>query len=121
MSGEDRADVVIVGRGFRCTETARDSGGPDQPVAAMPKRTAAEIGAAGRYKTLPLAVTFDKTAPDTRCEPWRDPSVYAPGTCVHCGHCVIGCEHGAKKSLDKAPSRLRPARRHAPLRVRVAG
>ena len=65
VSGEDRADVVIVGRGFRCTETARDSGGPDQPVAAMPKRTAAEIGAAGRYKTLPLAVTFDKTAPDT--------------------------------------------------------
>ena len=75
--------------------------GQINPRMAMLNRAAAEIGAAARYKALPLAVTFDKTAPDTRCEPWRDPSVYAPGTCVHCGNCVIGCEHGAKKTLDK--------------------
>ena len=59
------------------------------------------MGVSGRYRSLPLAVAFDEYAPDRRGEPWRDPDVYASGTCVHCGECVIGCEHGAKKTLDK--------------------
>jgi cholesterol oxidase len=71
------------------------------PRMTMLNRAAAEMGAAARYRRLPLAVTFDENAPDRGGEPWRDPSVYAAKTCVHCGNCVIGCEHDAKNTLDK--------------------
>ena len=39
--------------------------GQINPRMAMLNRAAAEIGTAARYKTLPLAVTFDRTAPET--------------------------------------------------------
>jgi len=71
------------------------------PRMDMLNLAAANMGAAARYRRLPLAVKFDETAPDTGGEPWRDPSVYAADTCVHCGNCVIGCERGAKNTLDK--------------------
>jgi cholesterol oxidase len=57
--------------------------GQINPRMAMLDRAAAEIGAAARYKTLPLAVTFDETVGDTNTEPWRNPESYARGTCVH--------------------------------------
>jgi len=84
--------------------------GQINPRMAMLDRAAAEIGAAARYKTLPLAVTFDETVGDTNTEPWRNPESYARGTCVHCGNCVIGCEHDAKNTLDK--NYLNEAREH---------
>jgi cholesterol oxidase len=71
------------------------------PRMAMLSRAAAEIGAGARYHPLPLAVAFDDTVSDTRGEPWRDPAVYKPETCVHCGNCVVGCESGAKHTLDR--------------------
>jgi cholesterol oxidase len=75
--------------------------GQINPRMAVLRRAAHEMGVDSRYRPLPLAVTFDETAPDRGGEPWVNPSVYAPGTCVHCGNCVIGCEHGAKKTLDQ--------------------
>jgi cholesterol oxidase len=71
------------------------------PRMAMLSRAAAEIGAGARYRPLPLAVAFDDTVRDTGGEPWRDPDRYKPDTCVHCGNCVVGCESGAKNTLDR--------------------
>ena len=59
--------------------------GQINPRMAMLGQAAAAMGVAPRYKSLPLAVAFDETAPDRGGEPWRDPSVYQSGTCVHCG------------------------------------
>jgi cholesterol oxidase len=62
---------------------------------------AGKLGASARYRALPLAVTFDQNGPQTNGQPWSPPRKYAPKTCVHCGNCVIGCEHDAKNTLDK--------------------
>jgi len=75
--------------------------GQINPRMGLLEKAAVEMGVAPRYGSLPLAVAFDETVPDRGGEPWSDPSVYAPGTCVHCGNCVIGCEHDAKNTLDK--------------------
>jgi len=88
--------------------------GQINPRMAMLQRAAHELDVGIRYRRLPLAVAFDETVRGTDDEPWRDPSVYAPGTCVHCGDCVIGCEHGAKKTLDQ--NYLREAKKHAEIR-----
>jgi cholesterol oxidase len=69
-----------------------------------------KLGAKARYHSLPLAVTFDNAAPPTEGRPWEPPQAYAPKTCVHCGNCVIGCEHDAKNTLDK--NYLKKARRN---------
>jgi cholesterol oxidase len=71
------------------------------PRVNLLQQAAAGLGWLDNYETLPLAVAFDENAPDRGGAPWRDPSVYADGTCVHCGDCVIGCVNGAKKTLDK--------------------
>lgn len=71
------------------------------PRMAMLSRAATAIGAGARYRPLPLAVAFDDTVCDTGGEPWRDPAMYKPDTCVHCGNCVVGCESGAKHTLDR--------------------
>jgi cholesterol oxidase len=75
--------------------------GQINPRVAMLSRAAREMDVDIRYRPLPLAVTFDENVDTAGNEPWGDPSAYAPGTCVHCGNCVIGCEHGAKKTLDQ--------------------
>jgi cholesterol oxidase len=80
------------------------------PRMAMLSSAAGALDIGARYRPLPLAVAFDETVADTRKEPWRDPGVYAPGTCVHCGNCVIGCEHGAKHTLDQ--NYLSEAKKH---------
>ena len=59
------------------------------------------LGLRGRYETLPLAVTFDERSEAGGPQPWSPSIPYKAGTCVHCGDCVIGCTHGAKKTLDK--------------------
>jgi cholesterol oxidase len=66
------------------------------------------IGAGGRFRKLPLAVTFD---PDWRyhrphalaaetSRRWTNPHGRQQGTCVHCGDCTIGCRVQAKNTLD---------------------
>ncbi len=71
------------------------------PRMALLDKAAAEMGVAQHYRRLPLAVKFDPNRHDTDGEPWLNPGKYAPNTCVHCGDCVIGCEHDAKHTLDK--------------------
>jgi cholesterol oxidase len=80
------------------------------PRVRLLEEAAAGLGLASKYRSLPLAVAFDENAPDQGDAPWRDPSVYAKGTCIHCGECVIGCVHGAKKTLDQ--NYLAEAKRH---------
>jgi len=84
--------------------------GQTNPRLAMLSSAADKLGVSERYRRLPLVVSFDKNVRHIGEEPWRDPSVYAPDTCVHCGNCVIGCEHGAKHTLDK--NYLAEARQH---------
>jgi cholesterol oxidase len=62
---------------------------------------ATELGLTPKYQTLPLAVTFDESPQAGGAQPWNPSEPYAPGTCVHCGDCVIGCTHSAKKTLDQ--------------------
>jgi cholesterol oxidase len=80
------------------------------PRVNLLQEAAAGLGMGAKYRSLPLAVAFDEDAPDRGGAPWSDPSVYAEGMCVHCGDCVIGCVHGAKKTLDK--NYLAEARAH---------
>lgn len=75
--------------------------GQVNPRMTLLEKAAGELGWGLKHKSLPLAVTFDQTVTDTGGVPWRDPGAYAPGTCVHCGNCVIGCENDAKNTLDK--------------------
>jgi cholesterol oxidase len=74
--------------------------GQINPRMAMLDKAAARMGVTQRYQRLPLAVAFDPREANTYLEPWLDPGQYAHNTCVHCGNCVIGCERGAKKTLD---------------------
>jgi cholesterol oxidase len=75
--------------------------GQINPRMTMLSLAAHRLGVSDRYHPLPLAVRFDETVRLNGDEPWRDPKVYAKDTCVHCGNCVIGCENGAKQTLDK--------------------
>jgi len=69
---------------------------------------AAALGHAARFRKLPLAVTFDQdwhyglddAHDDRHSKPWTNPQGQAQGTCVHCGNCDIGCQVGAKNTLD---------------------
>lgn len=71
------------------------------PRMAMLSQAASALGESARYRPLPLAVAFDDSVRDVGGEPWRDPDTYKPDTCVHCGNCVVGCESGAKNTLDR--------------------
>ncbi|MEQ8355889.1 MAG: GMC family oxidoreductase [Kiloniellaceae bacterium] len=72
-------------------------------------RDAAEaLGHGERFRKLPLAVTFDNDwhygldSPhsDQRSKSWTNDQGQQQGTCVHCGNCDIGCQVGAKNTLD---------------------
>ncbi|HZF40122.1 MAG TPA: GMC family oxidoreductase [Blastocatellia bacterium] len=73
------------------------------------KEGAENLGYGGRFRKLPLAVTFsDKWSPDLE-DPYNDkhsephrPNAQGQmqGTCVHCGNCPIGCQVRAKNTLD---------------------
>jgi cholesterol oxidase len=66
------------------------------------------IGAGGRFRKLPLAVTFDPDWTYDRPHPfaaeasrrWTNPHGRQQGTCIHCGNCTIGCRVQAKNTLD---------------------
>jgi len=69
---------------------------------------AAAVGAASRFRKLPLAVTFDPQwtygqddpfHPD-KSKSWTNPQGRRQGTCIHCGNCDIGCQVQAKNTLD---------------------
>ncbi len=69
---------------------------------------AAAIGAADRFRKIPLAVTFDPEFTYERPDPtgvhhakmWTNRFGKEQGTCVHLGYCDIGCPVKAKNTLD---------------------
>lgn len=66
------------------------------------------LGHGDRFRKLPLAVSFDEDwhygledPHDNRhSKSWTNAQGRAQGTCVHCGNCDIGCQVGAKNTLD---------------------
>lgn len=66
------------------------------------------LGHGDRFRKLPLAVTFDPdwhyglddAHDDRHSKSWTNPQGQQQGTCVHCGNCDIGCQVGAKNTLD---------------------
>lgn len=72
------------------------------------KEGAELLGYGGRFRKLPLAVTFDKDwSPDLEdpfndkhSKPIKNAQGQEQGTCVHCGNCPIGCQVKAKNTLD---------------------
>jgi len=61
-------------------------------------------GWGGRFRTLPLAVTFsdawDPQRPDAQFQSFRNQHGRWQGTCIHCGNCDVGCQVSAKNTLD---------------------
>lgn len=72
------------------------------------KDAADALGQGGRFKKLPLAVTFsdnwhyglDDSFNEQWSEPWINEQGQRQGTCIHCGNCDIGCRVKAKNTLD---------------------
>jgi len=66
------------------------------------------LGYADRFRKLPMAVTFDKdwhygledAHANRHSRSWTNAQGRRQGTCVHCGNCDIGCQVGAKNTLD---------------------
>jgi cholesterol oxidase len=69
---------------------------------------AERIGAADRFRKLPLAVTFsnqwnydlEDRFDDRHSHSWTNAQQQQQGTCVHRGYCDIGCPVKAKNTLD---------------------
>lgn len=72
------------------------------------REAADALGHGDRFRKLPLAVTFnpdwhyglDDAHANRHSAPWTNAQGRAQGTCVHCGNCDIGCQVGAKNTLD---------------------
>jgi cholesterol oxidase len=65
------------------------------------------IGAAGRFRKLDLAVSFDpgfsfdRAGDLAQTVRHKNAQGVEQGTCVHCGNCDIGCPVDAKNTLDR--------------------
>lgn len=72
------------------------------------KEGAEKCGWGDRFRTVPLAVSFDpdwnERLPDARhdhhSKRFTNPHGREQGTCVQCGNCDIGCQVSAKNTLD---------------------
>jgi cholesterol oxidase len=72
------------------------------------QKGAAAIGAAARFRRVPLAVTFDPAwrresenpYSDSRSRKVLNAQGREQGTCTHCGFCCTGCHLKAKNTLD---------------------
>jgi cholesterol oxidase len=69
---------------------------------------AVAIGAADRFRKLPLAITFDPQWSYVQADPfnpdkskaWTNEHGRRQGTCIHCGSCDVGCPVQARNTLD---------------------
>ena len=72
------------------------------------QEAAEKAGHSARFRPLPLGVTFDPEwsydRPDAFAEHhskrWINDQGVEQGTCIHCGHCDLGCRVRAKNTLD---------------------
>lgn len=61
---------------------------------------AQELGRADTFSTTPVGIYFGEpgqTVPD----PYFDGQGPDRSGCIHCGGCMVGCQHNAKNTLDK--------------------
>lgn len=86
----------------------------EMPLEQVPKRFEAmkkgaeAIGAADKFRLVPLAVTFDPRWDRNAPDPYNDNKSHKfinaqgreQGTCNHCGFCCAGCHLKAKNTLD---------------------
>ncbi|MGH8494414.1 MAG: GMC oxidoreductase [Moraxellaceae bacterium] len=86
----------------------------EMPLDQVPKRFdamkkgAVAIGAAAKFRLVPLAVTFDPSWSRAAPQPYTDDKSHKfinahgreQGTCNHCGFCCTGCHLKAKNTLD---------------------
>jgi cholesterol oxidase len=72
------------------------------------QEAAEKAGHGARFRPLPLGVTFDPEwtydRPDAfnenQSKRWVNAQGVEQGTCIHCGHCDLGCRVRAKNTLD---------------------
>ena len=61
---------------------------------------ATEMGQEHTFKPTPLAIYFGEPG-ETVADPFFDGEGPDRAGCVHCGGCMVGCQHNAKNTLDK--------------------
>ncbi len=94
---------------------------PDPRTGALPPKTllmaraADRLGQAGSLFRPNLAVTFA----DAEVPGGRNRFGVQQGSCINCGECDIGCNAGAKNTLDHNYLRRYPAGHHRPARLRL--
>lgn len=72
------------------------------------QEAATKLGYGERFRSVPLAVTFDPSWREGLEDPydsrhskaWVNEHGQDQGTCVHCGNCIAGCRVGARNTLD---------------------
>lgn len=78
------------------------------PRTRLMRDAAAALDQPERFRTVPLAISFDPDWRPTQAaahaasssKPWVNAQGIKQGTCVHCGNCDVGCEVRAKNTLD---------------------
>ena len=78
------------------------------PKMKLMKEAAEKAGFGERFRKMTLAVNFDQEfsfdrpdpCDDRHSKPFENQWGLKQGTCVHCGNCDIGCQVGARNTLD---------------------
>ncbi len=78
------------------------------PKMKLMKEAAEKAGFGERFRKMTLAVNFDPgfsfdrpdPCDDRHSKPFENQWGLKQGTCVHCGNCDIGCQVGARNTLD---------------------
>lgn len=70
------------------------------PADEILRDIAAELGKTDTFKPTPVGIYFGEEG-QTKPDPFFDGAGPARTGCIHCGGCMVGCQHNAKNTLDK--------------------
>lgn len=70
------------------------------PADEILRDIASELGKADTFKPTPVGIYFGEEG-QTKPDPFFDGAGPARTGCIHCGGCMVGCQHNAKNTLDK--------------------